>query len=524
MRRRMAVSAGFVIAAAGVLILGLRSAGTAAELEHRRHAQAVDQELRYAAAEGATRLRALVRGSRDRGHVPGIAVRTHALDGFEPTTPALARARALESRQPHAASDAYLEVILDSDDVAVRSTARRSLARMFVRDGATDAALSMLRGAEALPALPKAELQRVRQAILLYESGTDSMRADTRTLREVATRLVAAPDADQLAFTRDDEVVWLQDEALAIVRLEDLLAHVLPGYAENRWLRQKPGDGRALPAPFPRIWMGPSPDLIAAGAVPAQRVRTAHALPAIVGALGLIGAAVAAWVLLRRQERFEQRRTGFLCAVTHELKTPIANISLYGELIREHGPDDPGKVPEFADVVVREATRLRDRVDEMLAVASGRETLPPSNSTFDPVATTADVVRQFDDPRLELATPETSGRARGAEPLFRRAVEGILSNALRFSAEGPVRVELREDEESWALDVDDCGPGIPAADRERVFEPFVRLDSSLAADQDGTGLGLTLVRQCIEDCGGVVKIESSRTGGTRVHVALERVA
>ena len=69
--------------------------------------------------------------------------------------------------------------------------------------------------------------------------------------------------------------------------------------------------------------------------------------------------------------------------------------------------------------------------------------------------------------------------------------------------------------------VEDDGPGIPAGQRERVFEPFVRLGDELTGGVAGTGLGLTLVRQCVEDCGGSVRIEPRDGGGTRVVLELE---
>ena len=528
MGRRSALVAGLTLAALGVLLFGLRSAHDAAALERTRHRLAIDNELRAAAGLAATELRTQVRKSREGSTDPGFPVHEFEAPPDEPSSASLARARAFEFGRPEVATDAYLGVILETDAPDEESAARRAIARMLMRDGSVDAALGMLRRATRIEGASPAECERVRQAMAQYDGdGATSGAQPSGSVAEAALRLLAAADPEQLVLTRGADVAWRRGSRIAVASLRDLLNALLPGYAEGRWRMADSATGRALPAPFPRVWLAPSDTYLATGDAPATRLRNAYALPAILGALLLVAAAAAAWVALGRQQRFEQRRSAFLCAVTHELKTPIANIALYGELLRDHGRDDPERIAPFAGVVLQEAERLGQRVQEMLDVASGRRDLPPSDSSFDPVAVVSEVVEEYRsrarERSFEMDLPDSpegpSERARGAAMLFRRAVDGILANAVRFAPTGTIHVQLHG---AWTLLIDDEGPGIAAGERERVFDPFVRLQDAMTST--GTGLGLTLIRQCIDECGGTVAIEASPAGGVRVRVTLEGVA
>jgi len=122
--------------------------------------------------------------------------------------------------------------------------------------------------------------------------------------------------------------------------------------------------------------------------------------------------------------------------------------------------------------------------------------------------------------RVRVEGADTAVPAKGVAALLHRALEGVLDNATKF-AEGTISVTLQKAGDHVVVCVDDEGPGIPSHERERVFEAFVRLGDEMTRPAPGTGLGLTLVRQCIEGCGGKVMIGASPSGGTRVAVRLE---
>jgi signal transduction histidine kinase len=102
---------------------------------------------------------------------------------------------------------------------------------------------------------------------------------------------------------------------------------------------------------------------------------------------------------------------------------------------------------------------------------------------------------------------------------LQRVVRNLLDNAARH-ASSIVAVELRTVDDTVELIVDDDGPGIPAEEREVVFERFTRLDDGRARDAGGLGLGLSMVRAIAEHHGGTVTIDDAPLGGARVRVRL----
>jgi len=282
-----------------------------------------------------------------------------------------------------------------------------------------------------------------------------------------------------------------------------------------------PAPAGSRPPPLPSLRLQAS--ATEAHAVVAAAARTRRTLLLVFGggALALLAAGLAWWGALRRRERLEAHKHAFTCAVTHELKTPIANISLYAETLRDHGADDVDNVPRFAGVILEEAERLRQRVQEVLDVATGRQGVPARRELFDPAAVVDQVCAEYRSRGAEIGQQVEPAPARGIAALFRRALEGVLDNAVKFAPGAPIRVALRRVRDRVVLEVEDGGPGIPAAERARVFEPFVRLGDALAREAPGTGLGLALVRQCVEACGGTVTLGAAAGGGVRVVIELE---
>jgi signal transduction histidine kinase len=105
---------------------------------------------------------------------------------------------------------------------------------------------------------------------------------------------------------------------------------------------------------------------------------------------------------------------------------------------------------------------------------------------------------------------------------IRRAVRNLIENAVAYG--GKACVSLAETKEVYEIVVEDSGPGIADDDRVRVFEPFVRLETSRSAETGGSGLGLTLVKAIAEGHGGSITLENRAEGGLRARLCLPREA
>jgi two-component system sensor histidine kinase CpxA len=121
---------------------------------------------------------------------------------------------------------------------------------------------------------------------------------------------------------------------------------------------------------------------------------------------------------------------------------------------------------------------------------------------------------------LQLEVP--AGLWALAEPeLLLRALANLLRNALRYGgAAGPIAVAARGEGRSVLVSVADCGPGVPPAELERIFDPFYRLDPSRDAATGGVGLGLAIVKTCVESCRGTVSCRNRQPTGLEVIVRL----
>jgi signal transduction histidine kinase len=113
----------------------------------------------------------------------------------------------------------------------------------------------------------------------------------------------------------------------------------------------------------------------------------------------------------------------------------------------------------------------------------------------------------------------SAGQTEGSKILLGQVVRNLLDNAVRH-ATTRVSVCLQEEDERVTMCVDDDGPGVPAADADRIFERFVRLDEARAQQAGGAGLGLAIVRRIVELAGGAVEVGRSPLGGARFRVVV----
>jgi len=224
--------------------------------------------------------------------------------------------------------------------------------------------------------------------------------------------------------------------------------------------------------------------------------------------------------MLDRLERAQASQRRFVSDASHELRSPVASIRQYAELALAH----PGSttLPELAGTVLAENLRIQRLVDDLLLLARADErllTLPKGRVDLDDLV--FEEARQLRETTgAEVRTGAVSaGQVRGDATALRRVLRNLGENAVRY-ARHTVEFALAERDGFVVLDVSDDGPGVPAAERERVFERFVRLDGDRSRDDGGSGLGLAIVAELVRAHGGSVELGDGELGGTRVRVRL----
>jgi signal transduction histidine kinase len=228
--------------------------------------------------------------------------------------------------------------------------------------------------------------------------------------------------------------------------------------------------------------------------------------------------------MLGRLEQAQTRQRRLVADASHELRSPVATIRQHAEVALAH--PDRTTTAELAATVLAEGLRLQRLAEDLLlltradehTLALRRRPVDVDDLVFDE----ARRVRGATGLRVDT-TAVSAGRVEGDPAGLRRVLRNLGDNAAR-AAGGHLAFSVAEDDGVVRLAVDDDGQGVPEADRERVFERFVRLDDARARDDGGSGLGLAIVSELITAHGGTVAIASSPLGGARVEVTLPRLA
>ena len=224
-------------------------------------------------------------------------------------------------------------------------------------------------------------------------------------------------------------------------------------------------------------------------------------------------------LMLTRLQDSRDRQRQFVADASHELRSPVAGIRQAAEIARAH----PAALPdgELADTVLDESVRLQRLVEQLLVLTradDGGSHRARHDVDLDDVAFVE--ARRIARGGLTVDTAGIGGgRVRGDAAALGQVVRNLVDNAARHAA-GAVGIGVRETGDAVELIVDDDGPGIPADQRERVFERFVRLDDARTRDAGGSGLGLAIVREIVTAHGGTVVVSASPLGGARFTVRL----
>lgn len=270
---------------------------------------------------------------------------------------------------------------------------------------------------------------------------------------------------------------------------------------------------------------GATAERLVIGGLPRSRLPEALGLVALTALL----LAVAARQLRRGQELVRMRER-FVANVSHELRTPIQQILLFSDLLRLERIDDAGERGRALAVIHRETRRLMGLVENLLAF--GRSDAPArpdlrrdALDLHDLAVSTAESFRPIADERdAGIVVHGGEALVTGDADALHRVLTNLLDNAIKYGPEAQtVRIEIVSAGGEGRIAVEDEGPGIPDAARERVWLPHVRLagDAGVGA---GQGIGLSIARDLVERMGGRVTLETAETGGARFTISLPAAA
>jgi two-component system, OmpR family, osmolarity sensor histidine kinase EnvZ len=208
----------------------------------------------------------------------------------------------------------------------------------------------------------------------------------------------------------------------------------------------------------------------------------------------------------RRIERTIEQRTAMLAGVSHDLRTILTRFKLELALI--------GDTPEL-EPLKKDVDEMGRMLEAYLAFArgdSGEQSAPTDMAVFlDELK--ADAERHGHKTHVVFhGHPVVTVRPAA----FKRCIDNLVTNAARFAA--AISITGHRDHRYLTVTVDDDGPGIPAAMREEVFKPFLRLDDARNQDEGGTGLGLAIARDIARSHGGDITLSDSPLGGLRATV------
>lgn len=223
----------------------------------------------------------------------------------------------------------------------------------------------------------------------------------------------------------------------------------------------------------------------------------------------------------RALRRADVVKTTLLRAVSHDLRTPLTAIVAAGEAIASPTLTDDER-RELGSVITAESARLSRLIDNLLDLSrleGGAADPRPQWCSIEEVINAAIDDLRLPPSRLSLSLDPDLPLVRADAAQLERAFANLLENGVRYSGGHPVSVRARVTGGRLLVRVVDRGPGIPPAQRDRVFEPFYRAGSASAGHR-GSGLGLAIVRGFVEANGGRVWVESLPGQGTSFVVEL----
>ncbi|WP_369979437.1 sensor histidine kinase N-terminal domain-containing protein [Xanthomonas bundabergensis] len=214
----------------------------------------------------------------------------------------------------------------------------------------------------------------------------------------------------------------------------------------------------------------------------------------------------------------------FMAEAAHQMRTPLAALRAQAQLALDE--DDPREMRRSLEAIERNATHMSRLLNQLLSDAS---VIHRANLQRYASVDLAEVVHQAlhealphsqPRPRVQLAIASEAALVRGDALLLREAIKNLIDNACKYGGDGALQVALTCEARDCVVTVADHGPGIAAADAERVFERFARGEGAAAG---GAGLGLAIVKRVVDSHGGRIDLSNRVGGGLIASLRLPRL-
>jgi signal transduction histidine kinase len=304
---------------------------------------------------------------------------------------------------------------------------------------------------------------------------------------------------------------------------EQRLGAMLSGAAASMGART----GASGPAPWRLVVKHPSGSL--ERAVNAARTRNLVISTTILGILGLsVGFLV---LSTRRAHALARQQLEFVATVSHELRTPLAVIRSAADNLADGVVHDETRIRQYGELVRREGLRLTDLVEQILEFAglqSGQRTLTPKPVEIGGLLRDVAAAANATAPaglQIELSIADHLPAVAGDAAALRRVFQNLVGNAIKYGADARwIGIRAIASSSSVDVSVSDRGIGIAPADQEKIFDPFYRAPGVVAAQIQGAGLGLSLVKRIVEAHAGRIALTSVPGEGSTFTVSLPVLA
>ena len=226
----------------------------------------------------------------------------------------------------------------------------------------------------------------------------------------------------------------------------------------------------------------------------------------------------------------ERARTEFVATASHELRTPLTSIYGAAQTLLGRGDLPEQRRTELMRIIEQESTQLARVVDQLLLSARlDRGTLTHTSGPCDVRALSESVLtaaeaRKPSQVTLSLVAPATLPPVECDEGLLRQVLSNLVDNAIKYSpAGGLIELRVEDSHDDVRISVHDQGLGIPVSEQGRIFDKFYRLDADMSRGVGGSGLGLHISRELVEQMSGTISVDSVPGTGSTFTVTLPRV-